>query len=234
MDINSHIKHLIFDLDGTLIDSSSSILSAMANTLSANGIDPKMKLDSSIIGPPLSETMSLLAGTDDVVLLDGLCSTFKSFYDTEGYKATTVFPGVNELLAVLSAKNIPLFIATNKRQHPTRLIIEHLGWNSFFRNVYALDCMSPVVSSKAALLEYLLNAERIDPLQSLYVGDKPEDGHAAEQNNLHFFAACWGYGALTPTELRPGWRLFYSPDELLTGINNWILADSSSSRGKLL
>ena len=213
---------VIFDLDGTLIDSSQSILSALANALSANNIEPRIELESSIIGPPLAETMSALAGTGEAALLDLLCSDFKLFYDTKGYKATAVFSGVYELLAALSAKHVPLFIATNKRQHPTRLILEHLGWDSFFRNVYALDCVTPALSSKAAMLTHLLHVERIDPAQALYVGDKLEDGHAADQNNLQFFAACWGYGALTAKELRPGWRILNSPYELLARINNWV------------
>ena len=224
----SYPIHIIFDLDGTLIDSSPSILAALENALTANGIEPRMKLESSIIGPPLAETMSLLTGSDDTALLNVLCSDFKSYYDTEGYKTTEFFSGVYELLSAFSSKNIPLFIATNKRLHPTHLIIEHLGWNSFFRNIYALDCVTPSLSSKAAMLAHLLHVEGIDPAQALYVGDKPEDGHAADQNNLQFFAACWGYGALTDVELRNGWKSVHSPYELVESINDWVLSNTVS------
>lgn len=125
-------------------------------------------------------------------------------------------------METLSTKKVVLYIATNKRQHPTHLILEHLSWNSFFRNAYALDGVTPAHSSKAAMLGHLLHVEGIDPTQAFYIGDKQEDGYAADQNNLKFFAACWGYGALTTDEMRPGWELLRSPSELLEGISDWM------------
>jgi len=209
---------IIFDLDGTLIDSSPSILSAFSATLSTHAINPAIQLDSSIIGPPLRETLSRLAGTKDEDLLDLLSATFKASYDTEGYKSTEVFIGVSEVLAELVRRDVPLYIATNKRLHPTRLILEHLGWAGWFRGVYALDCTSPHLPDKVAMLRYLLGDAGIDPAQALYVGDKLEDGLAADANSLPFIAACWGYGALGEAEVRPSWHALRKPADLLVSL----------------
>ncbi|MEI7868320.1 MAG: HAD hydrolase-like protein [Candidatus Methylumidiphilus sp.] len=210
--------HIIFDLDGTLIDSSPSILSSFSTTLLSHNIQPAKSLDSSLIGPPLRETLSKLTESDDSELLDRLSATFKSYYDTEGYKSTEVFPGVHELLAELCRRNIPLYIATNKRLHPARLILEHLNWAKYFRGVYALDSIIPHLSSKAAMLGYLLEEVGIKATQAIYVGDKLEDGLAADGNSLPFFAACWGYGVLGEPEIKSGWRTLYEPKELIMSI----------------
>ena len=207
---------ILFDLDGTLIDSSPSILSAFAATLSSHNIRPVVQLESSIIGPPLRDVLTKLSGTTNSELLDALGATFKVHYDTHGYKETAVFPGVSELLPDLWHRGIPLYIATNKRLHPTRLILEHLGWAEWFRGVYTLDCIIPHLLNKSAMLTYVLEDVGIDPAQAVYVGDKLEDGIAADENNLPFIAACWGYGALGKSEMKPTWRASHRPADVLT------------------
>lgn len=206
---------IIFDLDGTLIDSSPSILSALGATLSFHDIRPAVQLEPSIIGPPLRDILAKLAGTADSVLLDAMGATFKAHYDTSGYISTAIFPGVSELLSELWRRGIPLFIATNKRLHPTHLILEHLGWIEWFRGVYALDCVVPHLLNKAVMLSYLLGDVGIDPAQAFYVGDKLEDGFAADENALPFIAACWGYGGLSESEMRSSWRASHRPADVL-------------------
>lgn len=207
---------VLFDLDGTLIDSSPSILSAFAATLSSHNIRPALQLEPSIIGPPLRDVLTKLAGTTDSVLLDALGITFKAHYDTHGYKSTAVFPGVSELLSDLWNRGIPLYIATNKRLHPTHLILERLGWAEWIRGVYALDCIVPHLLNKAEMLSYVLGDAGIDPAQAYYVGDRLEDGFAADENDLPFIAACWGYGVFGESEIRPSWRAVHRPADVLT------------------
>ena len=60
------------------------------------------------------------------------------------------------MLARLKGAGLSLSIATNKRIHPTRLILEHLGWSGFFDHVYALDLFAPRLPHKAAMIERLI------------------------------------------------------------------------------
>ena len=214
------IEQVVFDLDGTLIDSAPSILASLAATLASHGIKPEKSLDPSIIGPPLRETLIRLTGSDEPTLLDSLTATFKSEYDTIGYKATTAFPGVRELLEELAQRNIAIIIATNKRLSPTGLILEYLGWSKLFRRVYALDCIEPPFSNKAKLLAQVLQDVGLTPRQVAYVGDKLEDGLAADENSIPFFSANWGYGAWRAGEIRSaGWRALRQPGDLLAELS---------------
>lgn len=206
--------HILFDLDGTLIDSAPAILASFREAFARTGITPARSIDDSVIGPPLVETLQLLSGSDDPALVAGLAEAFKASYDSEGYKATAAFAGVGELLAELAGARLTLSIATNKRIHPTRLILEHLGWSRHFANVYALDLFTPRLPDKAAMIARLLADQNIAREQAIYIGDRSEDGESADANGLPFIAVTWGYGSLSTDEMRPGWRAAAQPEAL--------------------
>jgi phosphoglycolate phosphatase len=186
---------LIFDLDGTLIDSSEGILCAFRGAFAAAGSEPVRPITSDIIGPSLIETLALLAGTDDVDVLDSLVQEFKAAYDNEGYKSTTGFPGVEKILRELADEGRELFIATNKRLLPTQRILIHFGWEYLFRGVYALDSFDPPLRSKAEMIRRILEIHGLERQHTTYIGDRQQDGDAAVANGLCFGFAAWGYGS---------------------------------------
>ncbi len=198
--------HILFDLDGTLIDSAPAILASFREAFTSTGVTAVRSIDESVIGPPLTETLQLLSGSDDPALIGWLADAFKASYDSEGYKATAAYAGVGDLLAQLAAAGRQLSIATNKRIHPTRLILAHLGWLDYFSHVYALDLFTPRLPDKAAMIARLLAEQNIPRDQAIYIGDRSEDGESADANALPFIAVTWGYGSLTSGEIRPHWR----------------------------
>jgi phosphoglycolate phosphatase len=210
---------VIFDLDGTLIDSSPSILECFGLVLKSAGLQACLPLSDSLIGPPLRQTLINLTGLTDTTVLDKLVESFKAIYDTEGFKATRVYDGVEALLEYLSEKSIPLAIATNKRRIPTLKIIEHLGWGKYFCTVGTLDTPTPPHSDKAALIRFVLSEMEIAGEKTLYVGDKWEDGEAATANGMAFCAAEWGYGEWNPGQLQQHWSLSNSPCSLKVQIS---------------
>lgn len=210
------VKHIIFDLDGTLIDSAPSILSSLAMVLDEAGIASRAPLTSSLIGPPLQETLSILTGVHDPDLIHTYVESFKRHYDGGGYKETRVYSGVAEMLVVLRSSGFSLHLATNKRYAPTMLILDYLGWGSFFQSVYALDLFDPRLPDKSALLGALLDEHALLPGDAIYIGDKAEDGQAAEKNDLEFLGVAWGYGDFSG-ECR--WEVLNSPASLLKRIN---------------
>ncbi len=185
---------VIFDLDGTLIDSSQSILESYQAAFEQVGCHLAQPLTRSIVGPPLDETMAMLAGGSDAVTLDALISAFKAHYDTAGYKKADVFHGIVQLLDELLTAGVPMYVATNKRIAPTRNIICHLGWERYFKGVFALDSFASRLGDKAHLISRLLETERLTPASALYVGDRDEDALAAERAQVGFERATWGYG----------------------------------------
>ena len=206
--------HILFDLDGTLIDSAPAILASFRAAFSQTGIAPAVAIDESVIGPPLTETLQLLSGSTDPAVIGRLAEAFKASYDGAGYRETAAYAGVGELLAELAGAGLTLSIATNKRIHPTRLILDHLGWRGHFTHVYALDLISPRLPNKAAMIARLLADQDIAKEQAIYIGDRSEDGESADANGLPFIAVTWGYGSLNADEMRAGWRAAARPAAL--------------------
>ncbi|MBT8604104.1 HAD hydrolase-like protein [Polynucleobacter paneuropaeus] len=191
--MGKYITDIIFDLDGTLIDSAPAILESFKIALEKNNIESICQLNSDIIGPPLIETLTRITGIDDEVILNKLAEDFKGYYDLGGYRATKPFPGIGELLKECNLYGFRLHIATNKRLVPTTLILEHLGWRHYFKSIYALDSKSPSFRDKGAMLLALLDVEKISSNSAFYVGDRVEDYQSAIGNNLNFLGATWGY-----------------------------------------
>jgi phosphoglycolate phosphatase len=188
---------IIFDFDGTLIDSAHSVLASIAQALEVTRIPQVVPLGPQLIGPPLRKTLATVIGSEDPQQLEQLAAAFRDAYDQHGYRQTEIYAGVAALLETLHSADIALFIATNKRILPTRRILEHLGWQQWFAGVYALDALTPPAAHKRALVAEIIQRERLDAAASGMCGDSAEDQQAATSNALRFFAAAWGYGEAT-------------------------------------
>ena len=187
------INNIIFDLDGTLIDSSTGILDSFANAFLSCSLDPIRPFSADIIGPPLMETLSILSGISDKDVLNKLAEEFKSHYDTFGYKKTIVFPGINEMLSRFKDSGVHMYIATNKRVLPTKKIIDYLKWNEIFEGIYSLDSYLPSSSSKSEVLSKLVDSNKLLKDNVVYIGDRDEDNLAAIASNIPFLLVSWGY-----------------------------------------
>jgi len=191
------IKTVIFDLDGTLIESGPSILIGLEIALKKSGLFPVLPLDSFLVGPPLKDTLRELVGGQANIDLDQLVSDFKTYYDVEGFKASKPYPGVHGLLNRLIQSNASLFLATNKRLEPTLKIIDYFGWTSLFSGVYAIDKFADApFSNKASMIHALIQAESIEKARTIYVGDRIEDREASTVNGIESILVNWGYGNL--------------------------------------
>lgn len=178
---------VIFDLDGTLVDSAPGILSSMRAAMEALGAVPALPLTNRLIGPPLKQTLRLLGPAAQELVF-----AFEQHYDAEGYKSALPFAGVNHMLANLTAAGGPQFIATNKRQIPTRKIVSELGWTKYFEAVYLPDSFLPAAKNKGDMLTHILRNHRLERSEVGYVGDRADDAQAANQAGVRFLSAPWG------------------------------------------
>jgi phosphoglycolate phosphatase len=211
----ARIKNVIFDLDGTLIDSADSILIGLEATIKKFGFEPALPLNAKLVGPPLKQIFQRLAGNQIHVDMDLLVADFKEYYDTEGFKASVIYPGIQKILDELSQVGIRMYLATNKRLEPTSSIVNYFDWTSVFEEVYAIDSFaySPF-ENKASIIKNLLQNESIDKKSTIYVGDRFEDYEAAVVNSLTSVLVDWGYGDFSSNYLKDICRV-NTPDELL-------------------
>lgn len=212
--MRANIEAVVFDLDGTLIDSAPGILSSFEAAFSQHGITPLKPWQTGLIGPPLLHTIAKQCDSQDHDLLDALRAAFVACYDSGGYRLSTPYPGIDTVLLAMQSLGIRMFVATNKRIAPTQLILEHLGWNTFFEGVFGVDSFLPSQTSKADVIRRICQHFGLTASRSWYVGDRVEDYEAASLAGLPFVLAVWGFGGDNPHVPLACQRLYESSDLL--------------------
>ncbi len=194
-----HSRHILFDLDGTLVDSAPGILQSFRVVLDGLGLDPAVPLDRGLIGPPLMDIVDRLLPAATTQAKQQVAEAFKNDYDLHGVLASVRFTGIDECLSKLHQDGASLWLATNKRQAPTRRLADAFGWGRLFNATYSLDSFTPAKRSKAELLQDIIERHNIDRGRAVYVGDRKEDEDAANACNLRFVMVAWGYDTGVPT-----------------------------------
>jgi phosphoglycolate phosphatase len=186
-------KNIIFDLDGTLVDSFQDIYISLTNAAEHLSLPAPSEI---IMRNNLHLRLDQLveAMYPDV---DGnaVMTEFRNHYDSSGYTHTYPYPGVNETLQYLKEKGCHLFVATNKRKVAARAILRSLDLNNIIEDVYTSDCATHLLS-KEKIVERLIAEKRLETKRTSLVGDTNSDLDAALYNNLFFIYAAYGYGKL--------------------------------------
>jgi phosphoglycolate phosphatase len=191
---------VLFDLDGTLLDSLPGIAYSVKAAFRAAGL-PERSFDlRQYIGPPIRTILSRAAATDDPVLLDELERHFRASYDTDGWQQTVCFPGTLELLETMKASGHRLFVISNKPRHIAARIVEALGIASHFEQMYTRDSVEPPYASKGDMLDALLTDHQLAAADCVMVGDTMEDAGACALHKISFIFMEHGYGELSLAE----------------------------------
>lgn len=200
MNSKNNIKNILFDLDGTIIDSYKGIqlsynhaFQQVYNCICDHNIQP-------FIGPPIKEILVKLSGETDMEKINIFVKHFQEKYDSEFYKNCDPYIGITELLTYLSEKRLNLYIATNKRLIPTQLILDHLHLTPYFKKIYAIDSNQSIYKSKVDMVAEMIKYEKLEASETILVGDTLHDMTAAEKNNIGFIYADYGFGNLTAVE----------------------------------
>jgi len=184
----------IFDFDGTLVNSEQAIYQCFHNITKKIAPDRIEYVKNIIIGPPLRETASEILGQEFEYLLDEFVKLFIKFHDNQVIQHTQPYPNVTNVLKKLEAKKIPMAIATNKREAPTKILIDHLRWKNYFHLVKCSDSSNEIISKKQMI--YQIKSFNNNFEDAFYVGDTVNDGISANQNGLSFIKANYGYGQM--------------------------------------
>ena len=184
-------KAIIFDFDGTLVDSEITIyqcFQGITKHLAPERIDYAKNI---LIGPPLRETASEILGPNQQAQLDEFVKLFIEMHDEHAIENTQPYPGVIETLKKLSLKGILMAVATNKRYAPTIKLINHFDWQKYFTSIECSDSQNQI-KNKDEMIQEILKNNNFN--KAFFIGDTVNDGLSANLNQLPFILARYGYG----------------------------------------
>jgi phosphoglycolate phosphatase len=185
---------VVFDLDGTLVDSSVDLANAVNALLSDLGRGP---LPVAAIVAMVGEGASVLVRRAlTAASLDpdtpAALERFLAHYDPHLLDNTRPYPGTNDALQRISGR-LPMAVLTNKPAHPTELLLRGLGLRVYFRRVIGGDTAWGRKPDPAGLL-HLAEEAAIDPARVLMVGDSPVDLATARNAGTKICLARYGFG----------------------------------------
>ena len=182
---------IIFDWDGTLIDSIPRILTCFRATFAAAGSptpdDHRIK---ATIGLPLRHAFQQLTGREDAVFLDRLCAGYRHFWLDAGIPISPLFAGVNLTLERISRLGTLLAVATGKSRAGLERDLGHHGLDGYFATS---RCGGETAAKPApAMLEDILRTLGVGPERALMVGDSILDMEMAANAGMDAIGVCTG------------------------------------------
>lgn len=185
---------LVFDLDGTLIDSAPDIHAAANKVFGAKGLAPfPHDVVRGFIGNGVGVLVSRLLASrgleDSGSLHREMVADFINIYE-EAFDLTSLYPGATEALTDLHAKGHPLAICTNKPEGPARAALRHFGLAPLFPVVIGGDSL-PDRKPHPAPLRVAIAAT--GATRALFVGDSEVDAETARAAGVPFALYTGGY-----------------------------------------
>tara|TARA_B110000858_G_scaffold163800_1_gene189563 strand:+ start:13 stop:660 length:648 start_codon:yes stop_codon:yes gene_type:complete len=185
-------KAIIFDFDGTLVDSEKSIYQCFQSITNCIAPERIAYAKNILIGPPLRDTASEILGPNHQDQLDEFVKLFIEMHDKHVIDNTYPYPGVIETLDKLNAKKVFMAIATNKRHSPTIKLINHYNWQEYFISIECSDDKSSIRNKDEMIQDILNNDKNFN--KAFFIGDTVNDGLSANLSELTFIKAYYGYG----------------------------------------
>lgn len=184
----------LFDLDGTITDSSVGITNSVMYALKKFGIEEtdRTKLYK-FIGPPLTESFEKYYGFTKEQSEKGV-EYYREYYHDKGIYENQVYDGLETILQKINEAGKQAIVATSKPEKYARIIIDYFHLTKYFAYVAGME-MDGRRGTKAEVITYALEINQItDKSKVLMIGDREHDVIGAHKNGLDCLGILYGFG----------------------------------------
>jgi phosphoglycolate phosphatase len=190
------MKLVIFDCDGTLVDSQNGIVEAMGYAFAQVGLPaPERQAVLSIVGLSLPQAFAVLAREHDArtqaALVDGYRNAFTHMRRDPAHHEP-LYPGIREIIATLAARtDIVLGVATGKSRRGVTRLFDREDWHDHFLTIQTADD-NPSKPHPSMILRAIGDAGAL-PRSTVMIGDTAFDMEMARHADVGAIGVAWGY-----------------------------------------
>jgi phosphoglycolate phosphatase len=188
-------KLLVFDWDGTLMDSEARIVDCVKAALADLELPPRSHEEiSNIIGLGLREAVNTLYPGADDELLQNIVSRYRLHYFDENRTPSPLFAGAREVIETLASRDYLLAVATGKGRKGLNMVLEATGLKGYF---HATRCADETFSKPhPEMLTQILDELGVFPHEALMIGDTEYDLQMAAHAGMPAVAVSYGVHAV--------------------------------------
>ncbi|MFC2104328.1 HAD family hydrolase [Bacteroidota bacterium] len=187
--------NVLFDLDGTLINSKEGIINSILYALEKLNIkeDRIHELDT-FIGPPLHESFKLRYNLSEE-LSDKAVAFYREYFSVKGLIENKLYFGVRELIESLSTQKYQLYVATSKPTVYAVQILQHFNLDKYFVEIVGSN-FDNTHTDKIEILSHVISKYSLKKENSVMIGDRKHDIIGAKNNTIKSIGVTYGFGSL--------------------------------------
>ncbi len=186
-------KCVLFDLDGTLCDSSDGIFNGIRYAMAKMGFEElSIETLNKFIGPPLTYSFMTYASLSEADA-EQTIELYREYYRDTGIFENRMYDGIKSTLESLKAAGKRIFLATSKPEVFARRILVHFELDGLFEYMAGAS-FDKTRHTKAAVIEYLLNECNISADDAVMVGDRHHDVEGAAEFGIPTVGVLYGFG----------------------------------------
>lgn len=192
--MSSRYKAVLFDFDGTLVDSSEGIFKSLLYAFEQDGAaPPDVQTLRKFIGPPIYDSFKTLFGYPDDKI-GFMIEKYRERYRAQGYREVQVYAGIPELLQRLHESGVRVATASSKPVVYIEKILCALGLRAYVDYVGGTQ-FENIASDKTGILKEAMQALNVSPQETVMVGDRLYDIRGAKGAGVPCIAVLYGFGS---------------------------------------
>lgn len=209
MKIQNEIDYAIFDLDGTLTDSSPGIINSIKYALNKMGIEENdEKKLTNFVGPSLKSTFENHYFPVEKDYKQAI-KYYREYFSTTGIFENSLYDDVNELLSILKGNDITIALATAKPTYFAKIILNHFDITSYFDVLVGSHLSGQRTDKKEIILEVKDQLGLPKGEQCVMIGDREYDIIGGKHHKMNTIGVKYGYAK--ENELKKA-----NPDHIIT------------------
>lgn len=207
---------VLFDLDGTLVDTQRGIIFCFEQTFAQFGVMLGKNQLERYLGPPLRESFGEHLPQD---MVEQAVETYRALYDRCGIEQAQVFDDVLPMLKALKERGIVTAVATSKMHEVAQKVLEHFQLSQYFDVIQGAS-RDRSLDTKTAVMQKVLENPALKGCQAVMVGDREHDLTGAENCGIDAVGCTYGYAQ--PGELEAGKTVYLA--ESVRQLTEWLLS----------